>query len=379
MLKQRMGWVSVGLASLFVTGAWSARVDACSPPVQGWYAQPVAQVIPADGALIVSLTCYSQCSSESTSITVRNQAGEDVAGELEKVELDDRQRLLVFRPAAGFALGEYEFDVSGTRSSGEATSDVPFEVVAASPTSFGDLEVAFSARVDQNPHESVCCPDGPRTSCGDSLCLATQIRKHLFVEVDLSNAIPELLRSQYVHRAHWEGAETEVTPFSLRTSEFASFSAEQNEYCYTLEFKHLATGAIERSERFCEPFALTEELGVFPRDRAELDLSLATCDAPPAGYESSWCPARRSRCKEFGVSACASLEQHCADFPPVGAAGAPGSAGAPGTKPTDGDSSSHDDHGGCSVNHSGSQPRSGVVATLVALAVALGLRRAQRG
>ena len=369
-LCSRVAGCLVALSSLVAITVWTPEVEACSPPLPGWWRQLHTPEVPADGFVIVSFYCHASCDPELElpAVTVRDAvSGTEIPGEVTLLaNLSEPYRMFGWRATCALVPGQYQLDLHDASIFG---GDGLETFAAVAPVSVGLETLTVSENIqglDLQEGEEVCCPSGPVDSCGGHYCYQPSFQRTVSIGVEWTSATARPHWSQYLHRITWDG---NVTPDQWRHTPHtvSSFETARAEYCYTLELKSLIDGSIERLPRTCLAHPAGLELGSYERDPAEIKRDLGRCEEPPTGLETAWCQARAEYCAEYPEQQCAGLSDSC-EAPGTGGAG-----GAPPIAPTPSDS----DDGGCSIAAGAREPSAwGWAAALIGLA--LGWRRKPR-
>jgi hypothetical protein len=186
----------------------------------------------------------------------------------------------------------------------------------------------------------------------------------------------------YETQVTWSvGANTEVTPWGLRSVLSRAFEQRAEEYCYEVKLRSLADGAETTLPRRCVAAGEQPPL-VRAATAQDLRAPLLDCNEPPDGYLAEWCVARAECASGIKAGWCGDYEAKCpAELRPGagGAGGADGdpSAGAAGLSEPDahcGNGAVDEDSSGCSTAL-GSRARASSLVGILALVGWLGRRR----
>jgi MYXO-CTERM domain-containing protein len=105
---------------------------------------------------------------------------------------------------------------------------------------------------------------------------------------------------------------------------------------------------VQTFESRCLDQPATFTPGAHPTPEEDVASVLAACDAPPAGYEDTWCEARRETCEGRSEEFCLAFVERCEMTGGAGAAGGPNVGGASGNGGATGTAGTTSGRGGSS-------------------------------
>jgi MYXO-CTERM domain-containing protein len=357
---RRFGSAVAFCAALTASLLGAAReASACTPPPDGWFMYSVAGAVPANGVVVLNYTCYFSCETppDPESFTLTSNAGVLVPGSVVLSGTRAADSFVVFRPGeeALSAGGVYTAELEGVASAVEVTVG-PDLTWTDTFTPTDDI-----SELDHPAGETVCCT-GPLDSCGGTPCFRTEVERRTAVSVTWGDgSTPE--DTQYAFRILRDGTDVGV-PWSWNgASTGFELAATEDSDCYVLELQRLVDGVIQTFEERCIERPGTFTPGLHPTPDESIAGVLATCDAPPAGYEDAWCEARSALCEGSTDAWCAGHAELCADIGAGGAGGASGSGGTTDTGGTAGATGGSSGSSGAQGGSAGSSATGGSNAT----------------
>lgn len=273
---------------------------ACSPPSYGWNAT-VSESGPANGAIVVTFSCYQDCEQRPEfvlEITDKNE--QQVVGAVLESHFTDSNGWMVWKPDSPLSAGK-KYRVNLERALDEQNAPAQswsYSVVGdgADRAPSKPLEVTATANV-QMTGEELCC-DATPNSCGNS-CFTMPDKGTTNVSVFLTWFDAANLNGQFLVSGEFWTAKERVTsePNVNRFvgGELAPVKAG-DEYCYSVTAKHILTGN-ETTLEGCIP-AEDVELPDVDEEVTNRRLNeLRGCFTPPEGFEDEWCDAMEAATK----------------------------------------------------------------------------------
>lgn len=273
---------------------------ACSPSSYGWNAT-VSESGPANGAIVVTFSCYQDCAQRPEFVLeITDENEQPVVGAVLESHFTDSKGWMAWKPDSPLSAGKkYQVNV-------ERALDVHNRPAQSwSYSAVGDdadrapskpLEVNATASA-QMTGEELCC-DRTRDSCG-SQCFWMPDKGTTQVYISLIWFDSPELNSQFVVSGEFSTADEHVTsePQVARYVEgiLAPVKAG-DEYCYSVTAKHILTGN-ETTIEGCIP---AEEVVLPDVDEEVANRRLGelnNCFAPPEGFEDEWCEAMEAATK----------------------------------------------------------------------------------
>ena len=325
MLRRVTSGIALGITFLAGLVIGPREAGACSPPPDGWYFTYQAGATPANGALVMHYACYMACETEPDPETFRLKTpmGEPVAGSVVLTGTKDSLRFIVFRPESALIAGDtYSVELEGL---------MPFTYVSVGPEITWKTDFTLTDEfigIDQPHGESICCT-GPIDSCGGTPCFRTEIDRKIGVHVSWDDG-QTAESAQYAYRILLDGDEDDVAWSWNGASAGFEPDAAQTSVCYVLELQRLSDGFVHRFEERCLERPEDLDPGIYPAPDQDIAAVLASCDAPPEGYEGPWCSVRADLCTPSEDPWCENYVEICLDDGEGGASsgGTSGSAGS---------------------------------------------------
>jgi MYXO-CTERM domain-containing protein len=331
---------SGGLTTSLIVSVQEA--SACSPPPTGWRPNSVDPP-PANGVLVLGFYCFSDCEPLPVpeNLVLRDEADEVVPGSVVFVETDGPELRIAFRPEPG-AL------TPANQVTAELEGVPPFTDILIGPEVTWSDALPLSdeiLEVDYPTGETQCCP-GPIDTCGSAPCFRTEVERRTAVDLRWGTDV-SLESFQYVFRLTLDGSEPTPWMWHRGGTRF-ELEATEDSTCYVLELKRLVDDSVQTFASRCLERPATFSPGLHATPEEDVASVLATCDAPPAGYEGAWCEARRETCEGRTEEFCLSFVERCEMTGGAGAAGGPNVGGASGNGGTAGTAGTTSGRGGSS-------------------------------
>jgi hypothetical protein len=287
----------------------------------------LSRLFPANGMIVLHLTCWHDCTpcqaaEQVVNVDLRDGAGRAIYGaKPEQVFLSDRplEHLVIWRPLESLEVGSrYTAQVSVVGQPDSTSADFvaipairvkPLEqlVMARAVGSREERGTIFHCDVSQND-----C-DASTLSFGDQYTLLPE----LVISLDAASAAQVLFRARdktLSTDASWQpwtaGGETSQAWFTYRE--------KHDSYCADVEARSLVGSVGSSVFSVCAPHGDAPVLLVQPTDEVALEAQLHVCHQPPAELQRRWCAYERSCPGGCCSGACGYVDEYCGANPRKG-------------------------------------------------------------
>lgn len=213
-------------------------------------------------------------------------------------------QLWVWVPSAPAAPGTYSVNMSVPDGGGGFfTSSATVTVTEAWTPALPQIDTAPSASWIGQLSSSACCQtwiQGFGLDFGN--CFATQQVGTIELSPGLTSPVPLAHVNQFLYRVRPAGSAADLFAFAgWGAQSVLSFSVQAEEYCFEIDVMNITTQEVTTLADLagnCAPHGELDELGTTTIEPDASSLGHLACNAPPDGYEETWCDLNEGACAE---------------------------------------------------------------------------------
>jgi hypothetical protein len=287
----------------------------------------LSRLFPANGAIVLHLTCWHDCTpceaaAQVVDVDLRDDTGRAIYGaKPEQVFLSDKplEHLVIWRPLESLEVGgRYQAQVSVVGQPDSTSSD--FVVIPAMPVKPIEQMFVWRAAAYREDRGTIFHCDTSQNDCDSStLSFGDQFAMlpELVIQADAASGAQLLFRVRdktISVDSSWQpwtgGGETLVASLAYRE--------KHDTYCADVEARSLVDASTKGVFSVCAPHGNLAAPMIFATDPIELDTQLHVCHQPPAELQDRWCAYERSCAGGCCSGACGYVDDYCGANPRKG-------------------------------------------------------------